>query len=69
VLVLVDVENDTGRQLYKRCAPGRKTMGIPHLAVLDPNGDLVASEMSEFAVGKYDIAKLEAFIAKWSPSR
>jgi hypothetical protein len=69
VVVLVDVENETGRELYKRCAPGRKSMGIPHLAVLDPNGGIVRSEMSEFAIGKYDVDKLKAFIAKWSPSK
>jgi thiol:disulfide interchange protein len=69
VLLLVDVENETGRQLYRRCAPNRKTMPIPHLAVLDPNGDILASEMSEFAVSNYDVPKLRAFIAKWSASK
>ncbi|HET6327733.1 MAG TPA: thioredoxin family protein [Planctomycetaceae bacterium] len=69
VLLLVDVESETGRELYKRCAPNRKSMSIPHLAVLDPNGDILASVMSEFAVRNYDVAKLKAFIAKWSPAK
>jgi thiol-disulfide isomerase/thioredoxin len=69
VVLLVDVENETGRQLYQRCAPNRKTMAIPHLAVLDPNGDILASEMSQFAVRNYDVPKLKAFIAKWSQTK
>jgi uncharacterized protein YyaL (SSP411 family) len=69
VLVLVDVEDPVGRELYHHCAPSRKTMAIPHLAVIDPNGEVLASQMSEFAVGNYDVAKLKAFVAKWSPSK
>lgn len=71
VLVLVDTDTESGRQLQEKYVPKRQRNSIPHLAVLDPSGkvlkndDTTALEVDD----DYSVPKLQAFLAEWSPPK
>jgi hypothetical protein len=71
VLVLVDTDTESGRQLQEKYVPKRQRNSIPHLAVLDPagkvlkNDDTTALEVDD----DYPVPKLKAFLAEWAPSK
>jgi thioredoxin 1 len=71
VLVLVDTDTESGRQLQEKYVPKRQRNSIPHLAVLDPagkvlrNDDTTALEVDD----DYSVPKLKAFLAEWAPSK
>jgi thiol-disulfide isomerase/thioredoxin len=71
VLVLVDTDTESGRQLQEKYVPKRQRNSIPHLAVLDPSGkvlrndDTTALEVDD----NYSFTKLKTFLAEWSPPK
>ncbi len=71
VLVLVDIDSDSGRKLHEKYVPKRQRNSIPHFAILD-SGDKVLKndDTTAFEDGDdYDVSKLKAFFAEWSPSK
>jgi beta-lactamase regulating signal transducer with metallopeptidase domain len=71
VLVLVDTESETGRKIYEQYVPKRQRNSIPHLAVLDSDGQVLTNNNTrEFEDGEdYVTAKIQTFLARWSPSK
>ncbi len=69
VLVLVDTDFDSGKKTDEKYVPRRQRNSIPHLAVLDASGNVLTNDDTEsFADGDdFDVAKIQAFLAKWSP--
>jgi beta-lactamase regulating signal transducer with metallopeptidase domain len=71
VLVFVNTQTESGRQLQEKYVPERQRNSIPHLAVLDPagkvlkNDDTTAYEVDD----DYSVPKLKAFLAEWAPSK
>jgi thiol-disulfide isomerase/thioredoxin len=71
VLVLVDVDFDTGKKIQEKYVPKRQRNSIPHLAVLDPDGHVLKNDNTTgFEDGDdYDIGKVKSFLAEWSPGK
>jgi hypothetical protein len=71
VLVLVDTETESGRQLQEKYVPQRQRNSIPHLAVLDPAGKVLKNDdTTAFEIDDdYSVPKLNAFLAAWAPSK
>jgi beta-lactamase regulating signal transducer with metallopeptidase domain/thiol-disulfide isomerase/thioredoxin len=71
VLVLVDTDTESGRQLQEKYVPKRQRNSIPHLAVLDPSGKVLKNDdTTAFEVDDdYSVPKLKAFLAQWSPPK
>jgi thiol-disulfide isomerase/thioredoxin len=71
VLVLVDIDTDSGKTIQEKYVPKRQRNSIPHLAVLDPfgkvlkNDDTTALEVDD----DYSVPRLQAFLAEWSPPK
>jgi beta-lactamase regulating signal transducer with metallopeptidase domain len=71
VLVFINTESDSGRQLQEKYVPKRQQDSIPHLAVLDPSGKVLKNDDTKaFEVDDdYSVPKLKAFLAEWSPQK
>jgi thiol-disulfide isomerase/thioredoxin len=69
VLVLVDTDFDTGKKMDEKYVPQRQRNSIPHLAVLDASGKVLTNDDTNgLADGDdFDIFKIKAFLARWSP--
>jgi beta-lactamase regulating signal transducer with metallopeptidase domain len=71
VLVLVDTQSETGRKIHEKYVPGGQRNSIPHLAVLDSTGQVLTNNNTrEIEDGEdYAPAKIQTFLARWSPSK
>jgi thiol-disulfide isomerase/thioredoxin len=71
VLVLVDTDTESGRQLQEKYVPKRQRNSIPHLAVLDPAGKVLKNDNTTALEvdDDYSVPKLKAFLAEWSPPK
>jgi hypothetical protein len=69
VLVLVDI--DTNQQLFHQYVPKDAQRGFPHLTVLDADGKVLKNQETDALEDgpKYDLGKVRAFLAHWSPPR
>jgi len=67
VLVLVDV--NANPDLFEKYAKDEKQPSFPYLVVLDADGKVVRDQKTdELEDGpKHDVAKVKAFLVKWSP--
>jgi len=71
VLVLVNTDTESGRQLQEKYVPKRQRNSILHLAVLDPAGKVVKNDdTTAFEIDdNYSVPKVKAFLAEWSPPK
>jgi thiol:disulfide interchange protein len=70
VLVLVDTESETGKRIHEKYVPTRQRNSIPHLAVLEADGKVLKNDdTTKLGDDDFDPAKLQAFLAEWSPSK
>lgn len=67
VLVLVDI--DTNHGLFDQYVPKGSQLGFPYLTVLDADGKLLKNQDTDALEDgmKYDLNKVRAFLAQWSP--
>ena len=71
VLVMVDIDTDSGRPFQEKYVPVRQRYNIPQLVVLDPTGKLLknADTRALQVDDDYSAPKLKAFLAEWSPPK
>jgi RNA polymerase sigma factor (sigma-70 family) len=69
VLVLVDI--DTNHGLFDQYVPKASQLGFPYLTVLDADGHVLKNQETDPLEDgmKYDLDKVRAFLAQWSPPR
>ena len=69
VMVLVDTDYESGRKMHEKYVPESQRNSIPHLAVLDSDGQVLANDdTTDLTNGEdFDIAKVKAFLARWTP--
>ena len=69
VMVLVDTDYESGRKMHEKYVPESQRNSIPHLAVLDSDDQVLANDdTTDLTDGEdFDIAKVKAFLARWTP--
>lgn len=67
VLVLIDI--DTNHGLFDQYVPKDSQRGFPYLTVLDADGHVLRNQETDPLEDgmKYDLDKVRAFLAQWSP--
>jgi len=68
VMVLVDIDYESGRKMHGKYVPESQRNSFPHLAVLDSDGQVLANDdTTDLTDGEdFDIAKVKAFLARWT---